>query len=86
MTAGAQWGDAIVYNASICCEGCSPSKQENNYNKKNMEIFGYDIILSKCYKLRQMFASSLKNPWHNLATLKDIQIRFSAGWKVNKEV
>ena len=29
-----------------------------------MEIFGCDAISLKCYKLRQMFASSFKDPWH----------------------
>ena len=63
----------------------SPSKQENNYNKMNMEIFRYAAISSKCYKFREMFALSLKNPWHNLGAFMDIQTKFSAGWKVNKK-
>ena len=32
---------------------------------RRMEIFGYEAISTKCYELRQMFASGLKNPWHN---------------------
>ena len=79
----------IVNLDLFCCEKAvaPPNKKIIIMRRIIMEIFGYDAISSKCYKLpRQIFASSLKNPWHNLATFTNIQTRFSAGLKVNKEV
>ena len=61
--------DSSAINLGIACYDkpvVLPNKKINdNYNKKNMEIFRYEAISPKCYKLREMFASGLENPWHN---------------------
>ena len=73
-------GNSIVNLDVIYCEKAAALPNKKIIIMRRIWRFlKYDTISTKCYKLRQIFASSLG------ITKQHLRI-FRQGWKVNKEV